>query len=198
MKIFLYVGNRILCDGLKRILSEALPGNILADQYSSPISDPDVVLFDAEREAERIKDAFPEAKYICLDLGLNDCEIACLAFYHGIHGIISPRLDIQMFCKAILAVHGGELWFNQDYLKRAIPQQPHVPDFRKYRILSDQDRKIICLLAEGQKNHDIADTLCLSESTVKAHVSRIYKTLNVTNRAQLTRLATLNNWLTNS
>jgi DNA-binding NarL/FixJ family response regulator len=60
--------------------------------------------------------------------------------------------------------------------------------------MSDQDRKIIALITRGQKNSEIAAELCLSEPTIKAHVSRIYKMLNVRNRSQLVTLANESGW----
>ena len=57
-----------------------------------------------------------------------------------------------------------------------------------FKGLSNQDMRIVDLVVEGRKNKDIATCMCLSESTVKSHVSRIYKKLNVKNRTQLATL----------
>ena len=51
--------------------------------------------------------------------------------------------------------------------------------------MSAQDKKIVSFIAEGCQNLEIAEKLCLSEPTIKAHLSRVYQTLNVKNRAQL-------------
>jgi DNA-binding NarL/FixJ family response regulator len=195
MKILVCVGNRILAEGLKNILAEVLPGCFLADHFSAQrLFDPDLVLFDSEEEIDTLKARYPEAKFVCLDLGLSDSEVACLVFCHGVSGIIPPLVDTHLFCKALHAVHRGELWIGQDYLKKAVQQQAAVPECRNYRVMSEQDKKIIAMIVLGRTNSEIGNELCLSESTVKAHVSRIYRTLKVKNRAQLTRLASINNW----
>ncbi|MNS58906.1 Transcriptional regulatory protein DegU [compost metagenome] len=50
--------------------------------------------------------------------------------------------------------------------------------------LSAREQEIVCLLAEGLDNRQIADRLILSEKTVKNHLSRIYEKLKVANRTQ--------------
>lgn len=191
MKILLFVGNQILTQGLRRIMSDVLPEAILADQFSlcGPF-EPDLVLFDSHEDVNLLKMQHRDAKFVCLDLGLTDSEIACLIFAHGVRGIIPPRLDAQMLGKALLAVHHGEVWIGHDYLGMAMRQQS-LADASQVHALSAQDRKIVALIVDGRSNSEIADTLCLSESTIKNHVSRIYKSLKVKNRAQLAHLATL-------
>lgn len=56
--------------------------------------------------------------------------------------------------------------------------------------MSEQDKKIIQLVARGDSNKEIADGLYLSVATVKAHLGRIFKHLKVNNRSQLAALAT--------
>lgn len=55
--------------------------------------------------------------------------------------------------------------------------------------LTPRERDVLALLAEGETNADIATRLAMRESTVKAHVSRILATLDVTNRVQAALLA---------
>ncbi|NUP23989.1 MAG: response regulator transcription factor [Streptomyces sp.] len=49
--------------------------------------------------------------------------------------------------------------------------------------LSDREREVVRLLADGHSNRSIADALYLSEATVKTHLVRIYRKLGVDNRA---------------
>ena len=58
--------------------------------------------------------------------------------------------------------------------------------------LSSQERKIISLIAEGYKSHDIADKLCISPHTVKNHKTNICQKLNLSNTTELLRYAILN------
>ncbi len=53
--------------------------------------------------------------------------------------------------------------------------------------LSQREREIAMLAADGLNCHEIGDRLCLSLGTVKTHLAHIYVKLGVKNRAQLTR-----------
>ncbi|HEX9024402.1 MAG TPA: LuxR C-terminal-related transcriptional regulator, partial [Geobacteraceae bacterium] len=55
--------------------------------------------------------------------------------------------------------------------------------------ISKKEREIIVLISQGLRNREIADKLCISEQTVKAHLSRIFRKTNVTSRSQLVPLA---------
>jgi len=52
------------------------------------------------------------------------------------------------------------------------------------RILTTRQIEIFTLLSEGKPNKTIATALALSEKTVKAHITAIFKALNVANRTQ--------------
>lgn len=50
--------------------------------------------------------------------------------------------------------------------------------------LSPRELEVLYLLVDGKTNQEIADTLCISDKTVKIHVNKIYKKLNVKSRSQ--------------
>jgi DNA-binding NarL/FixJ family response regulator len=55
--------------------------------------------------------------------------------------------------------------------------------------LSEREAEVLCLLAKGMTNGQIADRLFLSEHTVRAHLRRIYHKLGITTRAEAVRFA---------
>ena len=55
--------------------------------------------------------------------------------------------------------------------------------------LTDRQIEVLYYLAEGQTNKEIARSLCVSEATIKTHLSKIYRTLNISNRTEAARLA---------
>lgn len=195
MNILIFINNRVLSQGLQKIIAEYLPEVVVEDYFArKDACPPDLVLFDSRENIDHLKQQFSGAHFICIDLGLKDAELACLLFCHGVHGIISPRLDVDRFCKALRTVYKGEVWVEQTHLKALLNAGHSLPDSGRFRSLSDQDKRIIRLVATGKKNRQIADLLCLSEPTVKAHLSRIYKTLKVENRSSLVALATESGW----
>jgi DNA-binding NarL/FixJ family response regulator len=86
-------------------------------------------------------------------------------------------------------VHSGEIWIEQKHLKILINKGKTLPDGGGVKGLSIQDRRIVEFISQGYKNSEIAESLCLSEPTIKAHISRIYKMLKVKNRVQLACMA---------
>jgi len=194
VKVLIYINNLVLARGVKKIISKYLEGVIIGESISGPrLEEPDIVLFDSREKIDQLKLDNPGAKFICIDLGMKDAEVACLLCCHGIDGIISPNLDVNMFCKALLSVHSGDIWIEQTHLKTLLKKGLSLPSSSGLRGLSEKDKKMVRMVADGMKNKDIANQLCLSEPTVKAHLSRIYRTLNVNNRAELASLATENN-----
>jgi DNA-binding NarL/FixJ family response regulator len=66
----------------------------------------------------------------------------------------------------------------------ALAQPTQESDSGTFAHLSERELEVLSLLAKGQSNREIADTLVLSERTVERHVSNIYIKLNVSNRVQ--------------
>jgi len=61
--------------------------------------------------------------------------------------------------------------------------------------LSDRERQIIALVAEGLENREVGSRLCISENTVKNHLARIYGKLKVSNRVQAALACERMGWL---
>jgi len=59
-------------------------------------------------------------------------------------------------------------------------------------ILTAQERKVLACLAAGMTNKEVAQSLCISLSTVKTHISNIFKKLGITNRTEATIYALKN------
>jgi len=191
VKVLICINNKILAEGVKSLIGENVPETLLGDHFFGPVvEDPDIVLFASRDDILELKQSYPEARFIYFDQGTCDSELACLLYCHGVLGIISSDLDVNKFCKALRRVHQGEVWICQKHLHLLLEQGLTLPGRNKLHKLSDQDRKIIQLVADGDSNNAIADKLFLSLPTIKAHLSRIFKCLNVENRAQLAALAT--------
>lgn len=190
MVILICINNLTLSQGLRALVSEQMPDVLVSIESCGPVPEkPDIVIFDSRLRARQLKESFPQSRFICLDLGMKDSELACMFYCHGVHGIISPDLDVNMFCKALRTVHSGEIWAEQTHLKALLSKGRSLPIQGGIQGVSVQDRAIINLVVSGMKNKEIADRLCLSEATIKTHISRIYKTLHVNNRSSLVALA---------
>lgn len=90
--------------------------------------------------------------------------------------------------KALHAVMDGEIWLPEKYqhLLRSNPQQHEDLDLAaRIAQLTQQQYKVLYYLTEGWLNKQIAYDLHISEATVKAHMTAIFRKLGVTNRTQV-------------
>jgi DNA-binding NarL/FixJ family response regulator len=90
--------------------------------------------------------------------------------------------------KALSAVLDGELWVPPALRSLVMDQKQHQPDLdlaAKVAELTPQQYKVLFYLTEGWLNKQIAYDLHISEATVKAHITAIFRKLGVTNRTQV-------------
>lgn len=186
MNILVDLSSRILGKGLVEILRDYGPGILVSDD---PATSPDIVLFDRARCCPQFFDAHLQARYVLIDTGLDPSEISWLLVRHPISGVIPPSATLHNLHKALRTILSGEIWIDQKNLKALLNNASTLPERGGIRGLSEQDQKIVELITRGDRNREIAEQLCLCEQTIKSHVSRIFKTLNVKNRAQLVSLA---------
>ena len=190
MNVQIALSNHLFCEGLKKLINEGHVDTVLnqgCDNLSTFKAD--IVLFDQKKNISHLIAKHPDAKFILLDTGLQDLDLACLLLCHHISGIIPQDADQESLYKALKAVYSGEIWIEQKHLKILINKGNALPDGGGVKGLSLQDKRIVEFISQGYKNSEIAESLCLSEPTIKAHISRIYKMLKVKNRVQLACMA---------
>ncbi len=186
--ILVAIGNRVLCESLCHLLSSRQPMDVYADFFQKIYTPPDLVLFDSGRSLEALQTSYPNAKFILIDTGLNEQEITGLLLFNKIAGVISPDAEIELFIKALKVVHSGQLWIDNIHLKSLLGHNGSMTSSGSIKSLSCQDTKIVQFVVQGRTNKEIAEQLCLSEHTIKAHISRILKKLNISRRIQLASL----------
>ena len=152
---------------------------------------PDVVLMDLQLpgisgiEATRaIIGAQPEVRVLVLSL-FEDEESVFLALRAGARGYVLKDADEEELTGAIRAVARGEAIFSQAVAGRVLAffAQPRQAP-KVFPELSDREREILGLLAQGHANPSIARTLFLSPKTVANYVSAIFAKRQVADRAE--------------
>lgn len=183
------LSSHLLCEGIKKLVSETAVNVICEWGANTKFSyEPDIVLFDSKTKICALKSQYPNAKFVLLDTGMKEIDISRLLLCHHISGIISPEEDIESLCKAIRVIHGGDIWIDQKHLKSLIKKGHSLPEGEGFKGLSVQDKKIVALASQGMTNNEISESVCLSETTIKAHLCRIYKMLKIRNRVELALL----------
>jgi two-component system response regulator DevR len=154
---------------------------------------PDVVIMDVRlpdgsgvEACREIRQENPAAKVIMLTSYADD-EAVFASILAGAAGYLLKQTRGQALADAIEAVaQGGSLLdpaVTQKVLERVRSLGGRRPD-DSLASLSDQEQKILLLIAEGKTNKEIAEEIFLSDKTVKNYVSSILSKLNLRRRAE--------------
>jgi two-component system, NarL family, nitrate/nitrite response regulator NarL len=137
-----------------------------------------------------LREAAKDARILVLT-GQRDSTTHQKAAQHGAMGVVLKEDAADLLLKAIEKVYKGEAWLDRLTLGSLIFQMSSQeketvdPRTRKIASLTDRERQVIALIAEGLKNRQIADRLFISHVTVTHHLSSIYGKLGVSDRLEL-------------
>ena len=149
---------------------------------------PDVIIADRWCLGRDMLSRFPEAKVILLDSGLQNDELTTLVLLYKLSGVISINDDYDLMKKAIKLVNEGQIWLDGKCIKAVLNKARSMYQKGTVDYISKREQEIIDLISKGKRNKDIAADLFVSEQTVKAHISSIFKKFNVASRNQLMSL----------
>jgi DNA-binding NarL/FixJ family response regulator len=123
----------------------------------------------------------------------------------GTSGIVLKQTATELLIKSIRRVHAGEIWLDSHTTAAVIRQfvaadeappqlVPAIPGRERERSpLSQREREIVALVAQGFKNKEMAEKMFISEQTVKNHLHNIFDKLGVSDRLELALYAIHNN-----
>jgi two-component system nitrate/nitrite response regulator NarL len=113
------------------------------------------------------------------------------ALASGALGYVPKSATQHVLLSAIKLVMNGDLYVPPLVLSKnsGANSQLSAPPKHREKLLTPRQIEVLLLLCEGDPNKAIAAKLNLSEKTVKAHISLIFKALNVTNRMQASKVA---------
>ena len=124
----------------------------------------------------------------------------------GTSGIVLKQTATELLIKSIRKVHAGEIWLDSHTTAAVIrqfvaadenPPPSSAPQAttreRERSPLSQREREIVALVAQGFKNKEMAEKMFISEQTVKNHLHNIFDKLGVSDRLELALYAIHNN-----
>jgi LuxR family transcriptional regulator, positive regulator of biofilm formation len=119
------------------------------------------------------------------------CRLETFVRRHKIRGIFYKDESRHIFLKGIQAILGGRLWLSRKLISDCIllSRERCKPLAQSMRTLSGREKVILNCVATGASNQEIADQLQISVHTVKTHLYKIYRKLDIPNRMQAMRLA---------
>jgi DNA-binding NarL/FixJ family response regulator len=152
---------------------------------------PDVLLLDLSmpgpRPAETVaylREHCPELKVLVLTAYDDDAYVRGVVSA-GVAGYVLKDEATETVVRAIRAVVQGGTWFSQPVVEKmarwATGESIQVGE----PSLTDRERQILGMVAQGWDNARIAAELCLAEQTVRNYVSGIYKKLETHSRAEV-------------
>ncbi|MDV2999011.1 MAG: Transcriptional regulatory protein LnrK [Chroococcopsis gigantea SAG 12.99] len=172
----------------------ALVGSLHAK--SSP---PDVILMDIRmpivsgvEATQKICEQFPGSKILILTT-FNDVEYVREALRFGAKGYLLKDTPPQELAEAIRSVHKGYTQLSPGILEQMLTVVPGTspptslpPGIEE---LTPREKEILVLIAKGSSNKEIAQTLFLSDGTVRNHITHILTRLNLRDRTQAAIIA---------
>lgn len=195
---------RLFREGLRLIFVQEESVKIVGEAVNgletiSVIGDlkPDVVLLDITMPEKNgievippIRKKNPMTKVLMLT-GSMDEGAVLKALKAGAKGYISKDASVSDLIKAIQAVHKGELWVDRKLLAKFFDQEEGIArstaedqQKRAKEGLTRREQEVLRCLTTGCTNKEIAQTLFISEKTVKSHLYSIFRKLNMTRRLQ--------------
>ena len=173
--------------------------------------EPDILLLDLKMPGldglatlQRLQAAKNKTRVIVLTASDDKNEFV-QAMKLGTSGIVLKQTATELLIKSIRKVHAGEIWLDSHTTAAVIRQfvandeapapapVASAPRDRERSPLSQREREIVALVAQGFKNKEMAEKMFISEQTVKNHLHNIFDKLGVSDRLELALYAIHNN-----
>ena len=202
IRVLIVDDHAILRDGIRALLAvhddlevvgEAADGREAIDKACQ--LSPDVVLMDIAmplmdglEATRRIHKENPEAKILILTQH-DSKEYVISSVKAGAAGCVPKRAVASELVSAVRVVHQGDSYLYPSVasalLKEYLQRMEHDP----YNGLTNREREVLKLVAEGRTTREIADLLCVSAKTVLGHRTKIMEKLDIHNRTELVKYA---------
>ncbi|MGH9729818.1 MAG: response regulator [Candidatus Acidiferrales bacterium] len=191
----------IFRDGLRKlfedtdevtIIGEASNGNECVRMLAK--LKPDILLLDLrmpEKDGlgvlEEINFDSVTTRVIVLTAAEDDRDVV-RAMRLGARGVVLKQSASDLLLKSIKKVHDGEIWLDNRMTAEVIDafkRSAETGQRRDKPLLSDREKEIVQLVAQGFRNREIGEKLFISEQTVKNHLHNIFDKLGVSDRLEL-------------
>ncbi len=105
----------------------------------------------------------------------------------GARGVVLKQSASDLLIKSIRKVAGGEIWLDKRMTAEVMKAFSKSTETgrREKPLLSDREKEIVQLVAQGFRNREIGEKLFISEQTVKNHLHNIFDKLGVSDRLEL-------------
>ncbi|MFK3733585.1 response regulator [Streptomyces sp. NPDC088090] len=151
---------------------------------------PDVVLMDVKMpgmdgiEALKRLRALANPAKVLIVTSFTEQRTVVPALRAGASGYVYKDVDPDALAGAIRSVHAGHVLLQPEVAGALLAQDDPQGGTGRGTTLTEREREVLGLIADGRSNREIARALVLSEKTVKTHVSNILMKLDLADRTQ--------------
>lgn len=199
IRVMIVDDQKIFREGLKMIISQDTEINVvgLCEQGQEalemiPIYKPDIILMDIQMPVMNGVETVKRIKY-----GYKDIDVIMLTTFHNDHyitdairagalGYLLKDTEISIIIDAIKTVHQGGVLMDSSAMKVILNQFMKLPsETYDLDLLTEREKEICYLIADGLNNKEISEKLFLGEGTVKNHITKVLQKLELRDRTQL-------------
>lgn len=173
-------------------------GRESAREADGVASSPDVVLLDVDARhdgaAAAVREAVAKWRPAPV-LVLTDCEDRPLnrrLVRSGARGVVTRSRQGEQLVSALHRVHDGEIWLGRSCMSQLIDEMAaasrppaHLATAEGLERLTERERDVVALIAQGMHNKAIAGELGITDHTVRHHLTAIFAKLGVADRLEL-------------
>ena len=200
LRVLIADDHPVFRDGLQALLASLPDAEVVGEASTGEeaveaalLLQPDVILLDLHmpegngiEAARRIRQTAPQVGVLVLTMFEDDASVFA-AMRAGARGYLVKGANQDEILRAVRAVASGEAIFGPgiarrliDYFSAAAPGLPQGA----FPELTDREREVLELIAQGLSNPVIAQRLSIAAKTVRNHVSNTFTKLQVADRAQ--------------
>ncbi len=208
LKVLLYSPHPLVIKGIKGMLAD-VPGIALVGDAANWIeamlriheSDPSLIIVNDDGIGNGSSN-FPETitsvisefpRLNCLMIfSIADDEKEQAALKLGVKGVLIENSERDTLLQCIMCISGGGLWFRRAVLEKFVTEQLYFSRLKEkgrqgftMPVFTRRELEIIQMAGKGVKNREIGRNLFISEKTVKHHLSKIFKKLQIRKRTEL-------------
>ena len=211
LRIFLADDHAVVREGLKalvnaqpdmEVIGEAADGWTAWEQAKE--CQPDIVVMDLSmpqlngaQATERLKQACPQVKVLALTVHEDKGYVHQL-LQAGASGYVLKLAATEELIHAIRVVAAGGVYLDPSMARKIVANYMHKPalgEAVQRSQLSERETEVLCLIAKGYTNKEVAAHLDLSVKTVETYKTRLLKKLDLRSRADIVRYALRQGWL---
>ena len=207
IRVLIVDDHAIVRDGIRALLALAQDMSVVGEAASGRAAiaqarslSPDVILMDIAmpdlgglEATVEIRKARPDARILVLSQ-YADAEYVRRFLRAGVSGYVLKKAAGADLVAAIRAVHRGGMVLDPEVARDAVTGEPAgadaiAADPDPYERLTDREKQVLKLVAEGRSNKDVAGLLGISVKTAMSHREHVMLKLGAHNRTDLVRFA---------